>query len=69
VLATTNADGSAQMSAIFVKPDGDDILFSTIAGTGGPVRPWPTRQEARQSPAGFRGRSAQACDLGHVQAD
>lgn len=32
VLATTNADGSAQMSVIFVKPDGDDILFSTIAG-------------------------------------
>lgn len=32
VLATTNADGSAQMSVIFVKPEGDDILFSTIAG-------------------------------------
>jgi PPOX class probable F420-dependent enzyme len=32
VLATTNADGSAQMSVIFVKPDGDDILFSTITG-------------------------------------
>jgi PPOX class probable F420-dependent enzyme len=32
VLATTNPDGSAQMSVIFVKPDGDDILFSTIAG-------------------------------------
>ena len=32
VLATTNANGSAQMSVIFVKPDGDDILFSTIAG-------------------------------------
>jgi PPOX class probable F420-dependent enzyme len=32
VLATTNSDGSAQMSVIFVKPDGDDILFSTIAG-------------------------------------
>ncbi|HUN35619.1 MAG TPA: TIGR03618 family F420-dependent PPOX class oxidoreductase [Trebonia sp.] len=32
VLATTNADGSAQMSVIFVKPDRDDILFSTIAG-------------------------------------
>jgi PPOX class probable F420-dependent enzyme len=32
VLATTNADGSVQMSAIFVKPDGDDILFSTIEG-------------------------------------
>jgi PPOX class probable F420-dependent enzyme len=32
VLATTNADGSAQMSVIFVKLDGDDILFSTIEG-------------------------------------
>jgi PPOX class probable F420-dependent enzyme len=32
VLATANADGSAQMSVIFVKTDGDDILFSTIAG-------------------------------------
>jgi PPOX class probable F420-dependent enzyme len=32
VLSTTNADGSAQMSVIFVKPDGDDILFSTIEG-------------------------------------
>jgi PPOX class probable F420-dependent enzyme len=32
VLATMNADGSAQMSVIFVKPDGDDILFSTIEG-------------------------------------
>jgi PPOX class probable F420-dependent enzyme len=32
VLATTNADGSAQMSVIFVKPDGEDILFSTIEG-------------------------------------
>jgi PPOX class probable F420-dependent enzyme len=32
VLATTNLDGSAQLSVIFVKPDGDDILFSTIEG-------------------------------------
>lgn len=32
VLATVNADGSAQMSVVFVKPDGDDILFSTIKG-------------------------------------
>jgi PPOX class probable F420-dependent enzyme len=32
VLATINADGSAQTSVIFVKPDGDDILFSTIEG-------------------------------------
>jgi PPOX class probable F420-dependent enzyme len=28
----TNADGSPQLSVIFVKPDGDDILFSTIQG-------------------------------------
>ncbi len=32
MLATTNADGSAQLSVIFVKPDGGDILFSTIEG-------------------------------------
>jgi PPOX class probable F420-dependent enzyme len=32
VLATTNADGSAQLSVIFVKPDSGDILFSTIEG-------------------------------------
>lgn len=32
VLATANADGSVQMSVIFVKPDGDDVLFSTIEG-------------------------------------
>jgi PPOX class probable F420-dependent enzyme/deazaflavin-dependent oxidoreductase (nitroreductase family) len=32
VLATNNPDGSAQMSVIFVMPDGDDILFSTIDG-------------------------------------
>jgi PPOX class probable F420-dependent enzyme len=32
VLATINPDGSAQMSVIFVKRDGDDILFSTIKG-------------------------------------
>ena len=32
VLATTNADGSAQLSVIFVKPDGGDVLFSTIEG-------------------------------------
>jgi PPOX class probable F420-dependent enzyme len=32
VLATTNPGGSAQLSVIFVKPDGDDILFSTIEG-------------------------------------
>ena len=31
-LATTNADGSPQTSVIFVKRDGDDILFSTIKG-------------------------------------
>jgi PPOX class probable F420-dependent enzyme len=32
VLATTNADGTPQTSVIFVKRDGDDILFSTIKG-------------------------------------
>jgi PPOX class probable F420-dependent enzyme len=32
VLTTTNPDGSPQASVIFVKPDGDDILFSTISG-------------------------------------
>ena len=32
VLATTNADGSPQMGVIFVKVDGDDILFSTLKG-------------------------------------
>ena len=32
ILATTNRDGSPQTSVIFVKPDGDDVLFSTIKG-------------------------------------
>jgi PPOX class probable F420-dependent enzyme len=32
VLATTNVDGQAQTSVIFVKREGDDILFSTIKG-------------------------------------
>src|SRR5215467_5034365 len=32
VLTTTNPDGSPQASVIFVKPDGDDVLFSTIKG-------------------------------------
>jgi PPOX class probable F420-dependent enzyme len=32
ILSTTNPDGSPQSSVIFVKPDGDDILFSTIKG-------------------------------------
>jgi len=32
VLATSNADGQPQTSVIFVKRDGDDILFSTIKG-------------------------------------
>jgi PPOX class probable F420-dependent enzyme len=32
VLATTNADGSTQTSVIFIKRDGDNILFSTIKG-------------------------------------
>jgi PPOX class probable F420-dependent enzyme len=30
VLATANADGQPQTSVIFVKRDGDDIVFSTI---------------------------------------
>ena len=30
VLTTVNADGSPQASVILVKPDGDDIYFSTI---------------------------------------
>ena len=32
VLSTANPDGSPQASVIFVKRDGDDILFSTIKG-------------------------------------
>jgi PPOX class probable F420-dependent enzyme len=32
VLATTNPDGQAQTSVIFVMREGDDILFSTIKG-------------------------------------
>jgi PPOX class probable F420-dependent enzyme len=32
VLATTDADGKPQTSVIFVKQDGDHILFSTIKG-------------------------------------
>jgi PPOX class probable F420-dependent enzyme len=32
VLSTTNPDGSPQSSVIFVQPDGDDVLFSTIKG-------------------------------------
>jgi PPOX class probable F420-dependent enzyme len=32
VLTTTDADGKPQTSVIFVKRDGDDILFSTIKG-------------------------------------
>jgi PPOX class probable F420-dependent enzyme len=32
VLATTDADGKAQTWVIFVKRDGDDMLFSTIKG-------------------------------------
>jgi PPOX class probable F420-dependent enzyme len=34
ILATTCADGRAQTSVIFVKPDGSDLLFSTIEGRG-----------------------------------
>jgi PPOX class probable F420-dependent enzyme len=32
VLATTNADGRAQSSVIFVMRDGDTVVFSTIKG-------------------------------------
>jgi PPOX class probable F420-dependent enzyme len=32
ILSTTNPDGSPQASVIFVKPDGCDVLFSTIEG-------------------------------------
>ncbi|GAA1560746.1 PPOX class F420-dependent oxidoreductase [Actinomadura kijaniata] len=32
VLATTNADGRPQSSVIFVKHDGDAVVFSTIRG-------------------------------------
>jgi PPOX class probable F420-dependent enzyme len=32
VLSTANPDGSPQASVILVKPDGDDVLFSTIKG-------------------------------------
>jgi PPOX class probable F420-dependent enzyme len=32
ILSTSNPDGSPQASVIFVKPDGDDVLFSTIKG-------------------------------------
>jgi PPOX class probable F420-dependent enzyme len=32
VLATTDADGKPQTSVIFIKREGDDILFSTIKG-------------------------------------
>jgi PPOX class probable F420-dependent enzyme len=32
ILATSDADGKPQTSVIFVKVDGDDILFSTIRG-------------------------------------
>jgi PPOX class probable F420-dependent enzyme len=32
ILATTDADGKAQTSVIFVMREGDDILFSTVKG-------------------------------------
>jgi PPOX class probable F420-dependent enzyme len=32
VLATTNADGRPQTSVIFIKRDGDAVVFSTIKG-------------------------------------
>ena len=30
MIATSNADGRPQSSIIFVKRDGDDVVFSTI---------------------------------------
>lgn len=32
ILSTANADGSPQATVIFVKRDGDSVLFSTITG-------------------------------------
>lgn len=32
VMATVNADGSPQTSVVWVGRDGDDLLFSTVAG-------------------------------------
>jgi PPOX class probable F420-dependent enzyme len=32
VLSTTNPDGAPQASVVWVKRDGDDILFSTVRG-------------------------------------
>jgi general stress protein 26 len=32
ILATTDADGKPQTSVVYIKRDGDDILFSTIKG-------------------------------------
>lgn len=32
ILSTVNPDGLPQTSVIFVKPDGADVLFSTIKG-------------------------------------
>ncbi|GIF24084.1 PPOX class probable F420-dependent enzyme [Actinoplanes tereljensis] len=32
VLSTINADGSPQSTVVWVKRDGDDVLFSTIRG-------------------------------------
>jgi PPOX class probable F420-dependent enzyme len=32
ILATTNADGRPQSSVIFVKRDGDEVVFTTIKG-------------------------------------
>jgi PPOX class probable F420-dependent enzyme len=32
VVSTINADGSAQSTVIWIKRDGDDLLFSTIRG-------------------------------------
>jgi PPOX class probable F420-dependent enzyme len=33
ILATTDADGKPQTSVIYIKREGDDILFSTIKGS------------------------------------
>lgn len=32
MIATSNADGRPQSSIIFVKRDGDEVVFSTIKG-------------------------------------
>ena len=39
VLATINPDGGPQTSAMWVARDGDDVLFSTVAGRRGAPQP------------------------------